>query len=287
MATYYINADTGNDTTGDGSSSNPWLTILHAYGQASTGDEIYAQNSTNAYAWEAIVFGKNITFIGESAENVVFDATGQSLIQKGIFTYQTQGTYLLKNITFTGFTTSTNQDGGIHIFNPSTINIENCIFTGNNITAQPAGILVFRNTSENSVVNITSCLFYDNNGNGVNSMIGNAESTAPTVNFISSTIYLDGPAGEEMRYLVRGYGGTDINIVFKNSILSNEQGTTFNMFNNANLGNHNETYSCFYNISDSVSGTGVITSDPLFIDAVNNNYNLSPSSPCIDAGTLI
>jgi hypothetical protein len=287
MATYYINADTGNDATGDGSSSNPWLTILHAYGQASTGDEIYAQNSTNSYAWEAIVFGKNITFIGESAKNVVFDATGQSLIQKGIFTYQTQGTYLLKNITFTGFTTSTNQEGAIHIYSTLTINIENCIFTGNNITAKPAGIFAFRNTSENSVVNLTSCLFYNNNGNGGRSIIGNAEGigTPPTVNFISSTIYLGGPAGEEMRYLVTGYGGTAINIVFKNTIVSNEQAITFNILGSG--GNHTETYSCFYNINDSVSGIGVITADPLFIDPANNNYNLSPSSPCIDAGTLI
>lgn len=285
MATYYINADTGNDTTGDGSASNPWLTILHAYGQASTGDEVYAQNSTNSYTWSAIVFGKNITFIGESAENVVFDATGQSLIQKGIFTYQTQGTYLLKNITFTGFTTSNNQDGGIHIYNTSTINIENCIFTGNNIIAQPAGIFQFRNTSQNSVVNIISCLFYGNNGNGGRSIIGNAESTAPTVNFISSTIYLGGPAGEEMRYLVTGYGGTSIKIVFKNTIVSNGQAIDFNILQSA--GTHTETYSCFHNINDSVSGTGVITSDPLFIDPANNNYNLSSSSPCIDAGTLI
>ena len=285
MATYYINADTGNDATGDGSALNPWLTILHAYNQAATGDDIYAQNAINSYTWSAIVFGKNIRFIGESAESVVFDAAGQSLIQKGIFTYQTQGTYLLKNITFTGFTTSTNQEGGIHIYNTTTLNIENCIFTGNNINAGPAGIIHFRNSSENSIINITSCLFYNNNGNGSRSIIGNAEATAPTVNFISSTIYLGGPAGEEMRYLGTGYGGTYINIVFKNSILSNEQAINFNILQSA--GTHTETYSCFYNIGDTVSGTGVITSDPLFIDAATNNYNLSSSSPCIDAGTLI
>jgi hypothetical protein len=40
-------------------------------------------------------------------------------------------------------------------------------------------------------------------------------------------------------------------------------------------------YSC---IEGSYSGTGVINSDPLFVDQAAGNYNLLPSSPCIDTG---
>jgi len=42
------------------------------------------------------------------------------------------------------------------------------------------------------------------------------------------------------------------------------------------------SYSCAPELS---SGTGNITGDPLFEDAANDDYTLSSSSPCIDAGT--
>lgn len=46
------------------------------------------------------------------------------------------------------------------------------------------------------------------------------------------------------------------------------------------------TYSDGYNISSFPLNTGNITSDPLFVDAPNGNYNLRPTSPCIDTGTV-
>ena len=47
MATYYINADTGDDTTGDGSSALPWATLSKGITGSASGDTIFAQNSTN------------------------------------------------------------------------------------------------------------------------------------------------------------------------------------------------------------------------------------------------
>lgn len=41
MATYYVNASTGNDTTGDGSSGTPWATMAKADATATAGDTIY------------------------------------------------------------------------------------------------------------------------------------------------------------------------------------------------------------------------------------------------------
>ena len=36
-----------------------------------------------------------------------------------------------------------------------------------------------------------------------------------------------------------------------------------------------------------LTGTGVITDDPLFIDGPNNDLRLQPTSPCIDTGVIV
>ena len=56
---YYLNADTGDDSTGDGSSSTPWLTISKAHTEASSGDTIICQDSTAEYAFSTIIFTKS------------------------------------------------------------------------------------------------------------------------------------------------------------------------------------------------------------------------------------
>ncbi len=52
-STYYV-AKTGNDTMGDGSSGNPWLTIQHAVDNISAGDTIKVRSGT--YAEEVEIF---------------------------------------------------------------------------------------------------------------------------------------------------------------------------------------------------------------------------------------
>lgn len=44
---------------------------------------------------------------------------------------------------------------------------------------------------------------------------------------------------------------------------------------------NNVTYSC---IQGGYYGEGNIDSDPCFVDDANDNYHLSPNSPCIDKG---
>lgn len=47
----------------------------------------------------------------------------------------------------------------------------------------------------------------------------------------------------------------------------------------------NASYNCWYNALQTQSGTGDVTSDPLFNDAANDDFRLTASSPCINAGT--
>ena len=75
MATYYINADTGNDSTGDGSSGSPWLLLSKAHTEAASGDTIICQDSTATYAFTNQIFTKDLTVEGEQvdASGAVFD----------------------------------------------------------------------------------------------------------------------------------------------------------------------------------------------------------------------
>ena len=81
-ATVYVNADTGNDSTGDGTSSNPYKTFTKGYSMASSGDTL---DLTGTFTWtDADETGENIEIGG--------DATTQS----------TNGFTIDKNITIQG-----------------------------------------------------------------------------------------------------------------------------------------------------------------------------------------
>lgn len=52
------------------------------------------------------------------------------------------------------------------------------------------------------------------------------------------------------------------------------------------ISNSTMTYSDGYQVTSFPANTGNITSDPLFVDAANGNYNLRPTSPCIGSGSV-
>jgi hypothetical protein len=69
-------------------------------------------------------------------------------------------------------------------------------------------------------------------------------------------------------------------------------GASIDGFNNIVYGNDAVNFPDIYGsdaleytcCSQSLTGTGNITDDPLFVDPAHNDYNLQASSPCIDAG---
>ena len=273
MATYYINADTGDDTTGDGSQGNPWLTPSKAISTATSGDTIIAQNSTSTYLWGGNFGNKSITFQGESAANVIIDA-GNAL---ATFTIDA-GTVHIKNMTFQGLRVTSSQTGGFRQIDPvGLLSCENCIFRNNVINHNRGGI--FYNISIPSVTtNLTNCLFYGNTSTASAPLVVRVAAIV-YLNMVNTVIHFDGTSGFLLGDFVQGYGGTSSVNVSTNCIFYNTQTNTPGIGGTYN-------YCCYFNTGGG-SGTNNINQDPLFIDAANRNYNLSPSSPCIDAGTLI
>ncbi|OGF21520.1 hypothetical protein A2316_01905 [Candidatus Falkowbacteria bacterium RIFOXYB2_FULL_38_15] len=99
-ATYYV-AKTGNDTTGDGSSGNPWLTLQKAEDTASNGDTVYAnegtykENEAAIHGWRPL---KGITWIASGTVTVHGTAPGTRVLYSS-------GTAAAS---FTGFTIDAN-----------------------------------------------------------------------------------------------------------------------------------------------------------------------------------
>lgn len=75
--------------------------------------------------------------------------------------------------------------------------------------------------------------------------------------------------------------GTRVGVVIKNNILyQNSQ--------QLSVASGTFDYNLYYpNVSFSRKGQHDISADPLFKDAVNHDYHLLPTSPCIDAGTAV
>jgi predicted outer membrane repeat protein len=151
---------------------------------------------------------------------------------------------------------------GILVNTSSVVNLEYCIFRNN--TADVRGGGIFYNSSSGELRN---CLFYDNSavteGGAIMMAVG------ATVNIINSTIANnDAPTGGGI--LSPGSSATVANSIFWNNNQQFGQG-----------GNINATYSI---LEGTYSGTGIISSDPLFTDPGNGDYSLQQCSPAIDAG---
>jgi hypothetical protein len=147
--------------------------------------------------------------------------------------------------------------------------VTNCIFRDN--TGQLAPLFIFRNSTGD--VRISNSLFYGNS----NLYGGGAVASG------NGNVYFD-------------------NCTFANNSSSNvggwlyvEQGAvsqTGNTYitNTIAWGNNKNYYTwkpitiTYSDIQEAVAGTGNINTDPLFIDAANDNYQLSSTSPCIDTG---
>jgi hypothetical protein len=299
MATYYI-ATTGNDTTGDGSSSNPWLTLQKFLDTSSDNDTLIVKDGT--YTLTANVTISQRTIQAENNGLAIFDGGSTT---KYIFVGSTN---TFTGLIFQNFHASSANNTGIFTYSGTfgTTYFQNCTFKDNRLGYTTSSVRgpMFRASNaavaDNATFDFNTCLFHGNNALQSGATRGcyfggiNEFNSATYVNMTNCTFVenkTDGTYVPNMFYSQSANGF--INVNFKNSIIYNSTGSVFNLvLNNNSIVSFTTTYSDYFNISDPnsptiITGTGVITSDPLFIDPANNNYNLSPSSPCIDAGTLI
>ena len=278
MATYYINADTGNDTTGDGSQGNPWLTINKAHSIASDGDTVILQDSVARYRHPTNTdFSKYLIMEGESVGGAVF--TIDDLVEYNR-NWRFYNAATFNKIDFAYSIPIRTYRSLIWLENSNVLfKFNNCRFYNLQITSTKP-FFQLETSAFGNTIEYTSCLFYDNNYGyyGIVRDIGDSN----TVIYNNCVFYLQdqvNPMGS-LTYAQ--------NITLKNNIFFSDQATDISV-NGTLLGSNN----CFYSnaaggFNASLLGlSNKVTTDPLFIDLDARDFNLSPSSPCIDAGTLI
>lgn len=295
MANIYINT-TGNDTTGNGTEGNPYLTMAKAYAVLTSGDTVYVASSTSTYTWASISITKSFTVQGTTTNpaNHVFDgATGNvawnitstsTTVTKKYLTFRRAGMPDREGI-FAIHNNSSNCNGSAFYATNCIIHTITCSQTdwGGGIWTQGY------QASSNCIIDVRNCLFYNlsrNTSGTVLCIVGAYSSTGINVYLYNNIIYLT----TGITYpLIRMFSmavaqGT---LYYKNNIIMDPSlAGTMATTGTGSFSTINKGYNDFYGVVND-GGTGTITSNPLFVDVASSNYNLRPSSPCIDTGVAI
>lgn len=279
--TIYANKDSGSDSTGDGSSGNPYQTISKCNTEASDGDTIILQDSTASYSFGNLTLTDNITIQGEQDDGSGAIIDGGSTSNDPQWEISTDTTATIEKCRFTNFGYS-NRSPAFVCSNPSKKFIFNNVWFYGFLTGtdtNKVGSLIGPSGASSGTFELHNVLMYDIGQDGGSDYFVIFAARPTEVDGL--TIYLENTGTQNRVFELKGWPeGTSAG---KNCIIYDNTGTF-----NSGAGNFDSfTYSCFYNTTDTPSGTGVITSDPLFVDAPNYDFRLRPSSPCINTGVLI
>lgn len=295
MATFYIGS-TGNDATGDGSETNPWLNLNHAIAETSSIDTIIVKSGvivqTEAIQQTSI---ENRSVIGETnnPNDNVIDFNGLSVFRFGASSNGVMENFTIQNI---------RQNTALPVFASFSVNpFEPASF--NNMILRDIWIAGVTNPTLPSAglfsaakVTIRNTLIYDIklvDGIGVTGQLFGMDRFGGFIN-LENVVYYDdnlsplGSLNVPRIFVARANPDQSISFNVKNSIMmSKNTGEVLEFFLAVSVDiTFTALNSCFHNVEYDQGGSGVITDDPLFVDSDNNDFRLRPISPCIGTGGL-
>lgn len=303
MATIYL-SPTGDDTTGDGTSGTPYKTLFKCISVASNGDTIYHKAGTYTNLGTKTTITKSLTITG--ASGVVIDVSAYPADYNGAtFVHSVDVTWsglTIDKYTYgsdTSYATDALFERSVDDVN---LTLNNMIISNSKHKARAGydrGGLISTGLGASpkygGSITLNRCLFYNIEQYGVANptasgyMINSVGSAAKptTFNVINCTFHFRAPTtGNSASNGIWHYCVYNT-VNWKNNIIYNETGGTFNWANYVSSTTTNYNYNDSYLLTGTPSGTGNITSDPLFIDLTNRNFHLRPSSPCVGTGQVI
>ena len=281
---------TGNNTTGNGSATNPYATIQKAIDVSATGDLIILKAGTYAGTGNAnlSVTSESLTIWSESGpSNTIVDAGRQKVLTANLsgdpgFTQQLS----FHGLTFTnGYiqsNTNWSHDSLIRI-NSGTVEFYDCVFRQNEVRATSMTTSVWLVGTATTDANqarflARNCLFVSNNIGSGGSDGGGAIFWGPTNCLIDRvTIY-----GNAFYNTASGDGARRIgdNLRVTNVLsLSNSTLTRDAFMVPTPVG-----YSYVQNAGTGTAYTNSLINVPLFVNAAAGNFDPAANSPVINAG---
>lgn len=295
MSDWYYHPVTGNDTTGDGSSGNPYKTPNKCYTVLTSGDTIYAQSSTTAGVWASLTITKSFTIKGTTTDpsNHILDASNAS-VQWNITTSSVSVTK--QYMTFRNGIMSSRE--GIFAMNNNTTGptssafyASNCIVHSIACSANDWGCAIWTqgyNSGTNCILDVRKCYIHNLSRSAAANkirVIGHYISTGITVKFYNNYVYSESGITYPLSgvFSSAGAAGTlwDYNNVFHDAASTSIPSTPTGVFNTINKATNN----CYGFASD--GSTGVFTTNPLPVDLATGNVNPQTGSPLWRAGTAI
>jgi len=236
-----------------------YSTIQAGIDASSDGDTVLVAVGT--YVENINFNGKNIAVMGEDREATIIDGNEDGSVVT--FANGEDSSAVLSEFTITNG--NSGEGGGIYISYSSPL-ITNCIITENHVSTTGGGI--FATSSGYPAPTIKNCLIYNNTANVEGGGVKFHYSSGKIIN--CTIVNNDANDG----------GGLVVSVmpieIINSIIYNNDVNQIFEIQVESDI-----SYS---NIQGGWTGTGNIDADPLFVDAVNGDYHLTSSSPCIDAG---
>jgi hypothetical protein len=279
--TYYVNQNNPNPVLPFTTWATAATNIQNAASKANGGDTILVTNGIYQYGGLSLD-GLNRVYV-ENNNVTVQSVNGPAVTT--IVGYQLPGTtnganavrcvYLSSGSTLSGFTLTNGatvtdgSGGGVYCYSTN-CTVTNCIITGN--AAYDGGGGAYSGT-------LINCQLIGNAATGLNVGAGGAAYGSTLINCL-----LTGNSGT---YIA---GAVYISTLVNCTIVSNAGGVGAGAFKNCiiyyNLPNDSVTdcTNCCISSTNGIAGLNNITNAPDFVNLSSGNFQLQPSSPCINAG---
>lgn len=287
MATpIYLDLTSGNDTNNGLTVGAPKKTLSSAVTAVDANGTIILLDGTHTIsANTTTTISKNVTITSQGGEatDCIIDGDGTYyyyIIMNGIIA-------TVSNITFKDLVPATGT-WVIQTVTNSSLVVDKCIFDTvyhNNLNGEILGDRSCNNVS----LLVKNCLFY-NCTHTKTDKAAIAVGTLSTLNILNCTVY---NLNTTISFFSKVSSGT---LTIKNLIYYHDSAVNTIIMSGVSASN-NLYNSCLYQAGlgtiTKISGDTLdvdqdnITSDPLFVDESSGNWNLRPTSPCIDTGILI
>ncbi len=197
-ATWYANSSTGNDTTGDGTSGNPYKTFHKAYTEATAGDTIdlagtfdwSSADETGDSSSTGYTLAKDIVIRGQGATSTIIQAaTASTTGDRRVFTIDATASTTIQDLTIRhGRLTSGSSDGG-GMLNNGTTTLERAHVRENYAQVSSSG--TGGGISNKGTLTLRdSAILYNHaisQGGGLNNSHTGTQGSRPTVMYVVNT----------------------------------------------------------------------------------------------------